>query len=98
MNILAFLLVIAPICNLYFVWHGWHTWRADPGHSAILFSIFVAKVLVWATGMVIGVLAARYLLDLPVLGYDGVLVALALIAINLVPAILHLAIVQYERL
>lgn len=95
---LAWALVIAPVLNVYFVWHGFRSWLRDPGRSAILFAIFVVKLLAWLVGLAVGILAARFLLDLPVLGYDGILLGAALVIVDLLPAVLHLAIVRYERL
>lgn len=92
-DVLAWALILAPVANLYFVYHGWRLYRADSEHSPLLAGILVAKVLVWALGMFFGVAAFRYLQNIdPVFPFGGLGLPVALVAINLLPAILHFAI------
>jgi hypothetical protein len=94
---LAVLLVVAPIANLYFVWHGWHVYRSDPERSPILRALFVLKVAVWMIAVACAIFATRFLVGLPPFPFNGLTVAFILVAINLMPAYIHLVVRQYER-
>ena len=97
-RLLAWLLVLAPIANIYFVWHGWHIYRSDPGRSAILLGLFVIKTTIWVIGVLIGIYSLRFILGQPPLPFNGVTLVLALIVINLLPAYIHFAVIRkYER-
>jgi hypothetical protein len=94
---LAVLLVLAPILNSYFVWHGWHVYRSDPGRSRILRALFVLKLTVWLIAVMCAVFGFRYLTGEPPFPFGGASIGVILVVINLLPAYIHLVVRQYER-
>ena len=95
-NWIAFVLVIMPIFNLYFVFHGLQLYRKDPLHSPILLMLLIVKFTVWLLGLAIGLFALRYLLEIQVFPLAGLDLALVLLMVNLLPLFMHIIIRRYE--
>jgi hypothetical protein len=97
MGVLAWLLVLAPIGNVYFVWHGFRTWRADPLRSPILLALLVVKVVMWLFGLAFAVFAARYLSGVPPFPLDGFSLVIIVLIVEMLPAYIHAMIRRFER-
>jgi hypothetical protein len=97
LDVLAFLLVLFAIGNVYFVWDGFRLWRASDGKSGILRALFVAKLLVWGVGVFVAIVSARYLLDLEPLPFSGLGLGIVLLVVELLPAYIHIEMHRIAR-
>lgn len=86
----AVLLILAALANTYFVWDGLVLYIRDPRHSPILLALLIVKSVVWATGLYVAILAARYLLRLPPLPFAGFGLTVVLAAVEALPSFIHL--------
>ena len=97
LTIAAWVIVVLPIINLYFLRDGWRRYRRDPGRSGILLAIWGVKFGAWLFGVALAFFAARQLLGLPPFPLGGLSLALVVIAIELLPAYLYIVLSRYER-
>lgn len=95
---ISVLLIVAAITNVYFVWHGWLIYRRDPHRSPLLRALFVVKLVVWVVAAWSAWAAARFLTGThDVLPFGGIGLGLILLAVNALPAYVHLQMRRIER-
>ena len=94
-RIFAWVLVLAPIFNVFFVLHGFLLWRRIGG--SLLFGLFVIKATVWLVGLAIGIYSIRFLMGKPPFPFDGLSLAVVLLIVNLIPVYIHIVLRRYEH-
>lgn len=86
LRLIAALLVVMAVVNVYFVIDGSRWYRAVSPRSPLLFALLGVKVTVWLAGMFIAFVAGRTLIGLPPLPLGGIGVGIVIIALELLPA------------
>lgn len=82
-EVLAWLLVIAPVVNIVFVADSVVRWYRVGGH--LLYALVVIKVVIWGMGVFAGVVSLRYLVGLPGLPAGGIGLAVVLLLVSALP-------------
>jgi hypothetical protein len=96
LNVGAWVLIIFPIFNLFFVRDGWRKYKADPHRSRILFALWVVKLVMWIFGLVFALFAVRYLLDFPPFPFNGASLIVIVLVVELLPAFIYSVLSTYD--
>ena len=85
LQVLAGVLVLLGLVNVYFVFHSLRLYLAVQPPSPLLRAVFGVKLAIWAIGVYVGIVAFRFLLALPPLPFNGVGLGLAILVLELLP-------------
>jgi len=95
---ISLVLVVMPIINALLVIDSVRLYRSDPERSPILLALLWINVVIWVVGILFSMFSIRFLLDIqPVFPANGVLLAVALLAVNLLPVSIYWVVRRYER-
>lgn len=86
LNIIAALLIIMAVANVYFLWHNYRLHHSVSPRSPLLFALFGVAVVVWTVGVYIAFIAVRVLLSLPALPFQGIGLGIAILILEFLPA------------
>jgi hypothetical protein len=96
LQVIAVLLILFALANVYFVWHGGVL--AVRVQSRLMTTLFVVKFVVWITALWSALAAVRFLVGVPeILPLGGIGLGLILLAVNTLPAYIHLQMLAIER-
>ena len=84
-DVIAWAIIVVAIGNLYFLISAYRTYRSVLPPSPILFALLGVGAVVWLVGMVIALMSARYLIDLPPLPANGVIFGIGILALMSLP-------------
>jgi len=93
----AWVLILFPIGNLFFVRDGWRKYKADPGRSKILLALWVVKLVMWLFGVTFAFFAIRYLLDFPPFPFNGASLLVIVFIVELLPAFIYSILSTYNE-
>lgn len=84
-RLIALLLVVLAVVNVYFVRDALRWYRSVLPPSPLLFALLGVKITIWLMGLFIGFIAFRLLVGWTPLPFGGLGVGLAVIALELLP-------------
>lgn len=89
LKVIAGLLVLLAVVNVYFLVDALRIHRAVDPRSPLLWALAGVALAVWLVGAYIAFIAARLLLNLPPLPFNGIGVGAAILVLELLPGFIR---------